>query len=236
VSDVAQPVAARPEVLGRTALFGGLDGAALERLAAMAKPQAFRTDDVIFRKGDANRSLYVIERGRVKICSTSAEGREVALNLLGANEVFGEVALMDGGARTADAVACEPARLLLLDRADLIPFLEREPALMLSMLATLTQRVRWVSNHYEDSVFLALPARLAKRLLFLGEHFSVATAAGRRLTVSLPQRELASHMGVTRETINRLFQEWRDKGLIAIDRGVIVLTDMPRLGEIAHES
>ncbi len=227
--------APRPEILARTALFSGLDAAALERLAAMAKPLSFRPEEVIFRKGDPGRSLFVIERGRVKIASTSAEGREVALNLLGPNEMFGEIALVDGGARTADAIACEPVRLLCLDRAELVPFLQSTPELMLSMLVALSQRVRWVSNRFEDSVFLSLPARMAKRLLFLDQHFGVKSSKGRRLTVSLPQRELASHMGVSRESINRLLQEWRDGGLIDIDRGVIVLIDLAGLGAIAGE-
>jgi len=225
----------RAESLGRTLLFGSLDASALERLAAMARPLHFRAGDMIFRKGDPCWSLYVIERGRVKIAATSAEGREIGLNLLGPEAVFGEVALVDGGVRTADAIACEPVILLALDRAQLVPFLEREPALMFSMLAALAQRVRWVSSRFEDSHFLGVPARMAKRILSLGEHFGVESRDGLRLNVSLSQRELASHMGVTRETINRLLQDWREAGLITIDRGVIVLRDLPRLAQIAGD-
>jgi CRP/FNR family cyclic AMP-dependent transcriptional regulator len=230
---MSEPDDTRARVLGRTALFGGLDAAVLARLAAMARPLMLATGAHVFRKGDDSRSLYVIERGRVKIAATSADGREVALNLLGADEVFGEVALADGGPRTADAVACEPVRLLAFDRAELTPFLESEPKVMLRMLAALARRVRWVSGALEDSVFLPLPTRMAKRLMFLNAHFGVSSAAGRRLTVSLPQRELASHMNVTRETVNRLIQDWREEGLIAVDRGVFVLKDIPRLAELA---
>ncbi len=133
-------------------------------------------------------------------------------------------------------MACEHCRLVQLDRADLAPFLEREPALTLRMLVTLTARLRWMSDRFEDALFLELPARLAKRLLFLGEHFGVDTPRGRRLSVSLPQRELASHMGVTRETVNRLLQQWRASGVILIDRGVIVLSDTAQLARIAGET
>jgi CRP-like cAMP-binding protein len=82
-------------------------------------------------------------------------------------------------------------------------------------------------------VFLELPARLAKRLLLLGEHFGFDAPKGRRLTVSLPQRELAAHMGVSRESVNRLLQDWIGRELIEIDRGVLVLKDRPALGRIA---
>jgi CRP-like cAMP-binding protein len=224
---------ARTEILRRTILFGALEPDAIGKLAAMAKPVSVACDEVIFRKGDDGRSLYVIELGRVKIAATSSQGQEVALNLLGPGDVFGEVALMDRGVRTADAIACEPVRLLSLDRADLVPFLERDTNLVFTMLATLAQRFRWVSGRYEDSVFLSVQARLAKRLLFLADHFGSDMAVGRRLTVSLPQRELAGHLGVTRETINRLIQEWRDAGLISVQRGVVVLLNRDRLAEIA---
>ncbi len=232
--DAAVPGAdARAAALARTPLFGGLDGPALQRLAAMARPIAVKTDAAVFRKGDPSRALYVIDQGRVKIGATSADGREIVLNLLGPGAMFGEIALVDGGGRTADAVATEPARLLALDRAELIPYLEANPRLMLHMLVVMAQRVRWVASSLEDAAFLSLPARAAKRLLLLGEQFGLDTPAGLRLTVSLPQHEMARHLGVTRESVNRLFQDWMAQGLIVIDRRVIVLADLPRLGEIA---
>ena len=221
-------------LLARTDLFAALGREDLETLAAMAHRRAFDAEAPIFRKDDPAAGLYVIERGRVKISSGSREGREVVLNLLGPGAIFGEVALIDGGGRTADATACDPVGVLVLERGQLTPFLERQPELLLRMLLTLTGRLRWVSDRLEDTVFLGLPARLAKRLLFLGEHFGVDVPRGRRLTVSLPQRELAMHMNVARETVNRLLQEWRDGGLIDIQRGFIVLKRAADLSRIVE--
>ena len=232
----ATAVSERAAQLRRTALFKALDEAELEALARIARGRAFAEGAVIFRKGDAASGLYVVVRGRVKISSGSRDGREIVLNLLGPGEVFGEVALIDGGERTAEAAACEPVRVLVFDRGPLIALLEDNPALMLRMLVTLTSRLRWVSDRLEDAVFLGLPARMAKRLLFLGEHFGVDVERGRRLTVSLPQRELASHMNVARETVNRLLQEWRDAGVIDIQRGFIVLCKPDQLAAIVGES
>jgi CRP-like cAMP-binding protein len=232
----ATAVSERAAQLKRATMFEAMSGEELEALARLARGRTFADGAVIFRKGDEASGLYVVARGRVKISSGSRDGREVVLNLLGPGEVFGEVALIDGGERTAEAVACEPVRLLVLDRAPVIALLEAKPALMLRMLVTLTRRVRWVSDRLEDAVFLSLPARMAKRLLFLGQHFGVDTSRGRRLTVSLPQRELASHMNVARETVNRLLQEWRDEGLIDIQRGFIVLLKSEQLSAIANAS
>ena len=229
-------VSERAAQLKRAALFAALDEEELDALARIARSRAFAEGAVIFRKGDEASGLYVVIRGRVKISSGSRDGREVVLNLLGPGEVFGEIALLDGGERTAEAAACEPVRVLVFDRAPLIALLEASPALMLRMLVTLTTRLRWVSDRLEDAVFLSLPARLAKRLLFLGAHFGVDVASGRRLTVSLPQRELASHMNVARETVNRLLQEWRDGGLIDIQRGFIVLCKPDQLAQIVGQS
>jgi CRP-like cAMP-binding protein len=229
-------LAEKAAALQRTPLFAAVTGPDLERLASMARPSAFPVGTTIFAKGDPANGLYVVERGRVKISTTSVQGRELVLNILGTGAAFGEIALLDGGERTADASACEPARLLLLETAGLIAFLESRPDVMRRMLVALTDRLRWVSSQVEDVMFLSLPARMAKRLLFLGEHFGVDTERGRRLTVVLPQHELASHMNVARETVNRLLQDWRDQGMIEVHLGFIVLKDIARLTEIERAS
>ncbi len=231
---MAAELSEKAALLARTDLFAAVGAQDLETLAGMARRRAFESEAPIFRKDDPASGLYVIERGRVKISSGSREGREVVLNLLGPGAIFGEVALVDGGGRTADATACDPVGVLVLERGQLNPFLERRPELLLRMLITLTARLRWVSDRLEDTVFLGLPARLAKRLLFLGEHFGIDTPRGRRLTVSLPQRELASHMNVTRETMNRLLQDWQGQGLIEVHRGFIVLQQTEALARIVQ--
>jgi len=225
--------AAKVLALSRTDLFEGLASADLERMSDFARAMAFRRGEVIFRQGDLAQAIYVIELGRVKISTGSPEGREVVLNLLGAPCVFGEVALIDGGERTADATADDPVSLLALDRRDIIPFLEGQPGLMLRMLEAMTARLRWVSARYEDAIFLDLPARMAKRLLLLSDQFGIDTPRGRRLLADLPQRELAGHMGVSRETVNRLMQDWLGRGLVENDRGALILLDQAALGRIA---
>jgi CRP-like cAMP-binding protein len=220
--------------LARTALFCALPEPQLAELAALARIRRLAAGETLFRKGEESRALYVVLRGRIRISSGSAEGREAVLNLLAPGETFGEVALVDGGQRTADAAAVEPVVLAGLDRRDLVPFLQARPELMLRMLAALSERLRWVSESFEDALFLELPARLAKRLLFLSARFGVDTPRGRRLTVPLPQHELAGHMNVARETVNRQLRAWRAEGLIALDQGVVVLADLDRLAAIAR--
>ncbi|MGD0191042.1 MAG: Crp/Fnr family transcriptional regulator [Rhizomicrobium sp.] len=219
--------------LSRSDLFGVLSEPALVRLAALAEWRLLAEDQVVFRRGDPGLHIFVIHRGRVKFGTGAADGREVTLNLLGPGAVFGEVGFADGGPRTADAVAAEPLELLALSRRTLVPFLKSEPEAMLQMMAALATRARWISESYEDQAFLELPARLAKRLLFLSRHFGYDTPRGRRLAASFTHRELANHMNVARESITRLIQKWRRDGLIDEHRGIMVLLDPARLQRLA---
>jgi CRP-like cAMP-binding protein len=220
--------------LRRSLLFGGLSDGTLTRLADLSEWRSYAGGASVFRKGDSGAHLFVIVEGRVRIGSGAPDGRELVFNLLAPGAVFGELAFADGGARTAEAVAVEPTRLLTIDRRDLLPFLREEPEVLLKILALLAERARWISDNFEDNAFMRLPARLAKRLLMLSQHFGVDGGQGRRLAVRLRHHELASHMNVTRESITRLLQIWRVEGLIDEQRGVITLKDLHRLEALSH--
>ena len=133
-------------------------------MLTLAHHRKFAADEVVFEKGDAGDSLYSIVEGRIGITTTSEDGKEIVLNILDAGDVFGEIALLDGKERTAGAVAMSPAILLRVDRTQFLPFLERHPQLCIAMMTVLCERLRWTSNIIEDTIFLDIPHRLAKRL------------------------------------------------------------------------
>jgi len=220
--------------LAGTTLFGSMDAATLQHVAGIAEWRVVGAGAFVFSKGDPGEHLFVVNRGRVKIVSGTPDGREIVLNLLGSGAVFGEMGFADGGARTADAVTTEPCELLALSRKRLLPLIVSHPELMLQMMAALCDRARWLAETYEDSAFLDLSTRLAKRLLFLSRAFGIDTPHGRRLAVSLPHRELAAHMNVTRESISRLVKELERSGILEERRGIMILKDMPRLEAMAR--
>lgn len=222
--------------LSRTVLFGTLAAQPLRSLALSAEWRVMPSGGTIFRKGDPGDLLFVIHRGRVKIGYGSSDGREVVLNLLGPPAVFGEVAVADGGVRTADATAVEVTELVSIGRRELFPFLRENPEAALQMMIALSSQVRWIAESFDDRLFLDLAPRLAKRLVFLGTHFGQHTDNGLRLGLSLPHRELAAHMNVTRESVNRLLQKWRKDGLIEERRGVMFLKSLAALQKIALKS
>lgn len=218
------------EFLARHDLLGHLTPEELDRLLAPARVERLDAGGVLFRKGDPGDRLYVVLAGRIAIGTTSEEGKEVVFNVLGRGAVFGEIALLDGKARTADATAMAESHLLVLERKDFMPFLESHPEVAARLIAVLCERVRWVSESYEDALFMDLPARLAKRLLLLAETYGEPVRPeGVRIEIKLSQQDLGKMTGVSRESVNKLMRAWQDDGLIALDRGRVVILDKDRL-------
>ncbi len=223
------------EFLARHDLLGHMTPEELDRLLAPARVERLDEGRVLFRKGDPGDRLYVVLAWRISIGTTSEDGKEVVFNVLGRGEVFGEIALLDGKARTADATAMAECHLLVLERKDFMPFLESHPEVAARLIAVLCERVRWVSESYEDALFMDLPARLAKRLLRLAEAYGEPVkGAGTRIEFPLSQQELAKMAGVSRESVNKLLRAWQSEGLIAHDHSHVTILDEARLKRLVE--
>ncbi len=210
-------------LLAKHFLLQHLEAAELEELLALAHVRRCAHGEVLFQKGDPGDSLMAVISGRIKISALSEGGKEVVLNMLGPGELFGEIALIDGRERSADASAMQPSELLVIQGRDFKPFLERRPDLSTRLLVVLCQRIRWVSDLYENAVFLDLPARLSKLLLRLAETEGTAVADGLQIGIKLSQQELGNLMGTTRESINKQMGAWREEGVISVDKGYITI-------------
>ena len=208
-------------------LFRGLAPATLDRIAALAVQRAYRRDEVVFSAGDPGDSLIGVISGRIRISAGNADGREIFLNIMVPGDTFGEIALLDGGTRTASATAMEPSELVSIRREPLFALLEREPKSALELLRLCGARLRWTSGLLEDANFLDMPARLAKRLLALAELHGEDRDTGRAVRIS--QEELASFLGVSRQAVNEQLQEWKAKGWVAPGRGTVILHDAAAL-------
>src|SRR6202011_5932621 len=129
-------------------------------------------------------------------------------------QVFGEVALLDCRARTADAVAMTDCELMVIDRRDFIPFLHREPNVALKLIEILCARIRRTSAQVEDVMYLSLPARLAKALLELS---GGVEASATRHKVHIAQRELGNVAGMSRESTNKQLRAWEERGWVHLE-------------------
>lgn len=212
-------------LLKASPLFARLDRATLDAVAALCVSRRYATDETIFAKGDEGDKLFAIRRGQVRIVTGNDDGKRLTLNVLGAGDVFGEIAMLDGLARTADAIAAEPSELYLVHRRDFLELLRNNGEVAIGVIAMLCDRLRWTSDRMEEAVLMPLDARLARRISAMAEEF------GNEVLIS--QAELAVFVGATRESINRILQEWRRDGIVAMRRGSLRVLDAGRLADQA---
>jgi CRP-like cAMP-binding protein len=218
-------------VLRRHPIFCDLDSEALDQLCRYAKHTTLKRGTTIVSKGDPGNSLIVVISGTIKISVSSPDGRSAILNLIGPGEIFGEVAVLDGKARTADATANSNCEIYVIDRRDFIPFVRSQPALAMKFIELLCTRLRWTSDQVEEVILQNLPGRLASALLRLTEKHKLAPA-GR--TIAITQQEISEMVGMTRESINKQLRAWAARHWVRLEHGAIVVLDAVSLRELAE--
>jgi len=217
------------DMFRRHMLLAALEEGESRELLVHARVQRVRAGQVIFNRGDPGDGLYGVMAGRVIVTIESAAGKQLILNSFGPGALFGEIALLDGGGRTATAVAREPSTLVFLARTAFLRFLERRPDTALRVIAFLCERLRRTTELVEDATFLSVPRRLAKQIMAL---IPDAPRGGRTPVVQISQAELAQMLGVSREIVSRQLASWRDAGLIDSARGRLVVRDAGALDHI----
>ncbi len=210
-------------ILAQTPLFAGLSTAESDALAQLFRPRTYRKGAVVFSEGDPGATLYLIHSGEVKLTIMSPEGREIILALLGPGGFFGELALLDGGERSATATARAPSKFFALEREHFLTFLRRHPDTAAALLAALSRRLRRTTDLLHDAVFLDGPTRLTKVLLTLAEAGERRGPDGTLGPPQLTQEELAEVVGGTRESVNRWLRLLADEGLVQCRRGVVAV-------------
>lgn len=215
--------------LARIPFFAGLDEGALERVAAGTRTRRFRRGEVIFHAGDPGDALFIIVSGEVKIALPSETGDEAIIASLRPGDVFGELALLDGAARSATASALAVTEAVVLPRDRFRELIATEPAVRDALLASLAAELRRLTVHVEELHFLDMTGRVAARLVRLAEEAGPGDGGPIRLRSSLTQGELASMVGCTRQSVNKLLGQFADEGFVRLDREGIAITDLPGL-------
>ena len=205
--------------------FGAFSEDILVAIAASSVSRNLQPGETLFFKGDAGDALFAIRHGSIEIGMAGAEGKQVTLNLLGPGAVFGEIAMLDGRERTADAVAREATTLFVVRRRDFLALVQRSPSVALQTIELLCARLRSLSDRMEELMLLPLSVRLARRLIELGHR--------NEREIALSQSQLATMVGATRESVNRQLNAWRHAGLVDLVRGCIRLRDDAALAGVA---
>jgi CRP-like cAMP-binding protein len=212
-------------------LFRELPAPIIERLGAYMKTRKVPRGTAIFAKGDPGTGLLGVLAGSVRISVASADGRDIVLTIIQKGEIFGEIALLDGHPRTADATAVSDCELATIERREFVQFLRNQPEVMLKFVEILCARLRRTSEQVQDVTFLNLPTRLAKALL----RMIADDSSSQRRKVAITQREISQIIGRSRESTNKQLRVWQKRGWIRLERGGVTVLAPDKLTEIAEE-
>ena len=201
----------RVEALRSIPLFGGLEEDALDEIADLLIDRRYPARSVIFEEGVPGDYMYVIKQGQVKISKLSDDGREKILEILGPGDFVGEMALLDGGPRSASVKSTEPCILLALSRQDFMALLRENPGISLELIRELTRRLRETDEQIRGLLFERVEGR-TRRLLRRIARDPVDGRPDRRATQPTTHQHLADQVGTSRETITRVLKELREEG------------------------
>jgi len=218
-------------VLRQHPIFRDLGNEALDQLCRYARHMSLKRGATLFSKGDPGNSLFAVISGTVKISVSSPDGRNAILNLINAGETFGEIAVLDGQARSTDAIANTNCELFVIDRRDFLPFVRSQPELAMKFIELLCTRLRWTSDQVEQVILQDLPGRLASALLGLTEKRKLEPESR---TIAITQQEISEMVGMTRESINKQLRVWASRSWVRLEHGAIVVLDTVPLRELAE--
>jgi CRP/FNR family transcriptional regulator, cyclic AMP receptor protein len=217
-------------VLRNHYLFSKLSPKHIDSLAACIVGRNIKRNATIFAKGDPGSSLFAVCNGAVRITIPSVDGHDAVLNVIGKGDIFGEMALLDGRPRSADAIAIKDCELFVIERRDFLPLVREEPEIALKLIEILCVRLRQTTEQAENLMFLHLPGRLAKALLRLSE----GDGNGRERRVDVTQKDLGNIIGMSRESTNRQLRIWEQNKWVRLERGVIVVLSPKALERVAE--
>ncbi len=217
----------RKALLSEHFLLKHIPDADLDELAGLAVLSYYKANETIFNKGETADSMRVVVSGKVRVSAGAAKGDDVVFATLGDGEVFGEIALIDGYTRSADAVAIEDTEILALSNQSFLPILRKDADVCISLLQVMCHRIRHTNSLLEDFSLLDLRRRLAKRLMYMG--------GGSQMSVRVSQKELIAMMGVNKEAIEQQLQTWENDGLVMLDAGWITVGNAAGLKQLAEQ-
>lgn len=219
--------------LADVAIFSRIDPEGLEFLASKFSRRKFRRNEVIFHKDDAGDRLYVVTSGLVKIVIVSEDGQENDIALHSPGDCFGEMSVLDGGRRSATAIAIQATETVTLSQQAFLEFIDDHPKVAHHIISLLVQRLRVTNDLLGDFSFLDVPTRVAKKLLELAEMNQEEPDQETPVTILLTHEELGRMVGAAREVVSRALANYRNQGLLTTSRGKIVIKDLEELGKMA---
>jgi CRP/FNR family cyclic AMP-dependent transcriptional regulator len=213
-------------------LFAACRADELTDLLSLASQQNMKKGQTVLLQGDPGDALIILLKGQARVTMVASNGREITLDYADPGSVLGEIAVLDGGERTASVIAISEGSYLRLSRAAFEAFVERQPGMAWRLMRGLAARLRQTNSTIESDRAYASGPRLARYL----QRLTLTGSADGRLRLDLNQSELGHFAGMSREHINRQLSAWVDCGIIALEHGRIRILDSTFLSEIAASS
>jgi len=216
------------ELLARVPLLADLDPGELERIAQVAIPRSFPKGARVFHEGDTSDACYVVREGEVRVTREHSDGRAIALATLGPGELVGELAMLDGGVRSASVEALTDVELLAVSAADMRGLLERNADITTKLVVKLAERLRETNERISRQSFQTVPSRVAGVLSQLVNEQS-AELGRDGVTIRMNQVDLAQLAGTSRESVSRFLAVLERAGVVRVGRGRVTVLEPPRL-------
>jgi CRP/FNR family transcriptional regulator, cyclic AMP receptor protein len=216
------------ELLARVPLLSGLEPGELERIAQVAIPRSFPKGARVFHEGDRTDACYVIRAGEVRVTREHSDGRAIALATLGPGELVGELAMLDGGVRSASVEALTDVDLLAVSAADMKGLLERNAEITAKLVIALTKRLRETNERISRQSFQTVPSRVAGVLSQLVAEEN-AEQGRDGITIRMNQADLAQLAGTSRESVSRFLAVLERAGVVRVGRGRVTVLEPHRL-------
>jgi CRP/FNR family cyclic AMP-dependent transcriptional regulator len=215
------------ELLARIPLFSELSQKELDRIARVAVPRTYPRGTRVFHEGDSGDACYVIRSGSCRVTRQHSDGRAITLANLVAQDIFGELAMLDGELRSASVETLEDTELLALPARDMRALLNSNPEITVKLVVALTRRLRSTNERISRQSFQTVPSRVAGVLSQLVAE--EVPARGEGVTIRMNQVDLAQLAGTSRESVSRFLAELERAGVVACGRGRVTVLKPDRL-------
>lgn len=224
-----------PNTLAEIPLFSGLPAERLERLAGTLRKKAVPAGTNMITAEQPGEVVYVILEGTVKILIEQVDGREVILAFLGAGDTVGEMSLVDSSGRSANVMTMEKCTLLWMDRATFQDLLRNVPEFAQNLVKLLAGRLRMANEQIQSLSSLDVAGRLARQILAFADRYGEPENGGTQIPLRLTQSDLAELVGASRERVNQVMVEFRQKEFLSVDSTHRILVTQPQeLARLCH--
>lgn len=228
MAEEAPSTAGAADLLGRVPLLSGLERSELERIGAVAVARSFPKGVRVFHEGDHSDACYIVRSGELRVTREHSDGRAIALATLGPGEIFGELAMLDGEARSASVETLTDVELLALPAGDVRALLRSSPEIMAKLVVALARRVRETNERVSRQSFQTVPSRVAGVLSqLIAEEAPVGVSDG--VTIRMTQADLAQLAGASRESVSRFLATLERAGVVRVGRGRVTVLEPRRL-------